>query len=111
MGSRQLKKIHRFLSEKSEFPEVIDAKNLSYDVPLLQGIPMRLERINGGYSVAGENKFIEDYSCCSEEEAIEEATECLKCDLPIIVDESKCTGYFKLHDLLLIVEKWLSQPF
>ena len=53
---------------------------------------MRLERINGGYSVAGENKFIEDYSCCSEEEAIEEATECLKCDLPIIVDESKCTG-------------------
>ena len=38
-GIKAAEEIHRFLSEKSEFPEVIDAKNLSYDASSIAGDP------------------------------------------------------------------------
>ena len=94
-GIKAADAIHQYVSGEVGNAEIIKADIADTGLSVLQGIPLRIERKEKELSVeervAG---FEEEIHGLDEGEAVTEATECLKCNLPVMIDESRCTGCF-----------------
>jgi ferredoxin len=91
-GRRAASSIDKYLGGKGELSEgIVSEEKVS---PPMQGFPVG--KRNEGRLLPVEDRLkgfaLVDTGFSSEEEAISEAKRCLRCDLPIIVDTSKCTS-------------------